>query len=77
MSSALHRVGQFWRHASAQVSPTEFADAEVILGPELTALFASLPVNDQRHGVDVLETVHRLEPEPGRLLQQAALLHDV
>jgi len=77
MSSALHRVGQFWRHASAQVSPSESATAEQILGPDLASLFFRLPVNDQRHGLDVLETVSRLEAEPGRLLQQAALLHDV
>lgn len=77
MSAARHRVGQFWRHASAQVSPSESADAERILGPELASLFLRLPVNDQRHGLDVLETVARLNAEPSRLLQQAALLHDV
>jgi hypothetical protein len=77
MSSARHRVGQFWRHASAQVSLAETATAERILGPDLAALFFRLPVNDQRHGLDVLETVTQLEPEPSRLLQQAALLHDV
>jgi hypothetical protein len=77
MSSARHRVGQFWRHASAQVSPVETANAERILGPDLAALFFRLPVNDQRHGLDVLGTVTQLEPEPGQLLQQAALLHDV
>jgi hypothetical protein len=77
MNSALHRVGQFWRHASAQVSPNESASVEGILGPELASLFFDLPVNDQRHGLDVLNTVNRLEAQPNRLLQQAALLHDV
>jgi len=77
MSSARHRVGQFWRHASAQVSPAESANAERILGPDLAALFFRLPVNDQRHGLDVLDTVTHLEAEPSLLLQQAALLHDV
>lgn len=77
MGSARHRVGQFWRHASAQVSPAETANAERILGPDLAALFFRLPVNDQRHGLDVLETLTQLEPEPSQLLQQAALLHDV
>jgi putative nucleotidyltransferase with HDIG domain len=75
--SAGHRVGQFWRHASARVSEQEKANAEHLLGPALAPLFFQLPVNDQRHGLDVLETVTRLESEPGRLLQQAALLHDV
>ena len=77
MTGALHRVGQFWRHASARVTPAESLEAQQILGPELSPLFLALPVNDQRHGLDVLETVSRLEGEPSRLLQQAALLHDV
>jgi putative nucleotidyltransferase with HDIG domain len=75
--SALHRVGQFWRHASARVSEQERLTVEPLLGPALWPLFAQLPVNDQRHGIDVLETVRRLEAQPDRLLQQAALLHDV
>jgi hypothetical protein len=77
MTSARHRVGQFWRHASARVSEQERGAVEPLLGPALWPLFAQLPVNDQRHGLDVLETVTRLEVRPGRLLQQAALLHDV
>jgi len=76
MTSARHRVGQFWRHASARVSEQERIAAEPLLGPALWPLFAQLPVNDQRHGLDVLETVRRLEGQPDRLLQQAALLHD-
>jgi len=76
MTSARHRVGQFWRHASARVSEQEKTNAEQLLGPALAPLFFQLPVNDQRHGLDVLETVTRLEGRPGRLLQQAALLHD-
>jgi putative nucleotidyltransferase with HDIG domain len=77
MTSARHRVSQFWRHASARVSEQERGAAERLLGPSLWPLFAQLPVNDQRHGLDVLETVMRLDREPGRLLQQAALLHDI
>lgn len=75
--SALHRMGQFWRHASARVTPHEAAAAERILGPALAPLFLQLPVNDQRHGLDVLQTVTRLEGQASPLLQQAALLHDV
>jgi len=47
-----------------------------VLG-RLTPLFLELPVNDQRHGLDVLETATRLESQPSQLLQQAALLHDL
>ena len=75
--SALHRVGQFWRHASARVSEQERLTVEPLLGPALWPLFAQLPVNDQRHGLDVLETVRGIDGQPDRLLQQAALLHDV
>jgi putative nucleotidyltransferase with HDIG domain len=75
--SARHRVGQFWRHASARVTEQERGAVEPLLRPSLWPLFAGLPVNDQRHGLDVLETVRRLEREPDRLLEQAALLHDV
>jgi CRISPR-associated nuclease/helicase Cas3-like protein len=74
--SARRRVGQFWRHASARVTPNERANAEQLLGP-LSALFLELPVNDQRHGLDVLQTVTRIDRQPSRLLQQAALLHDL
>jgi len=76
-ASALHRVGQFWRHASARVTPEERVTAETVLGPNLAPLFLRLPVNDQRHGLDVLHTVTQLEGRPSLLLQQAALLHDV
>ena len=72
----MHRVGQFWRHASARVTPEERASAERILGP-LAPFFVALPVNDQRHGLDVLDTVTDLEAQPSPLLQQAALLHDL
>jgi HD domain len=75
-AGALRRVGQFWRHASARVTPEERARADRLLGP-LAPLFSELPVNDQRHGLDVLDTVTRLEGQPGPLLQQAALLHDL
>ena len=76
MTSALRRVGQFWRHASARVTPDERATAQRLLGP-LAPLFFELPINDQRHGLDVLETVARLDGQPDVLLQQAALLHDL
>jgi putative nucleotidyltransferase with HDIG domain len=72
----MRRIGQFWRHASARVTPEESANAERILGP-LAPFFLELPVNDQRHGLDVLATVTKLERQPSPLLQQAALLHDL
>lgn len=76
MTGAFHRVGQFWRHASATVNGDERLQAGAILGSRLAPVFFELPVNDQRHGLDVLQTVRRLQAEPSLLLQQAALLHD-
>lgn len=75
--SALHRVAQFWRHTSARISTAELARSRDLLGPALSRYFLELPVNDQRHGLDVLETLRRNEPEASLVLQQAALLHDM
>jgi len=72
----LRRVGQFWRHSSARVSSAENARATEILGPRLAPFFFALPVNDRRHGLDVLETIEREGVAAPALLQQAALLHD-
>lgn len=74
---AMHRVAQFWRHSSARVSIQEVGAVNEILGPQLSGFFLDLPVNDQRHGLDVLETIRRAEASPPILLQQAALLHDM
>ena len=75
--AALHRVSQFWRHSSARVTEIEIRKAEGILGAKLSAFFLELPVNDQRHGLDVLATIDNSVPDPPLLLRQAALLHDV
>ncbi len=77
MQPVLHRVGQFWRHSSARVSSAEAARAREILGPRLAPFFLALPINDQRHGLDVLETLERDVGASDALLQQAALLHDM
>jgi hypothetical protein len=76
-NTAVHRLSQFWRHAAARVSADELRRVREILGPELSGFFIDLPVNDQRHGLDVLATIARAEDRPPRILQQAALLHDM
>jgi putative nucleotidyltransferase with HDIG domain len=70
------RVAQFWRHSSARVTAAERARATDVLGPELAPLFGGLPVNEQRHALDVLATLERMG-EADRVLLQAALLHDL
>ncbi|HYM50181.1 MAG TPA: HD domain-containing protein [Candidatus Limnocylindrales bacterium] len=77
IGGARHRVGQFWRHSAGRVHPDESARAAAVLGPDLYALFAALPRNERRHGLDVLATVDRQDPNAERLLRQAALLHDM
>lgn len=74
--AAARRVAQFWRHSSARVTSAERARAADILGPELAPLFGGLPVNEQRHALDVLATLERMG-EQDRVLLQAALLHDM
>ena len=73
----MHRLAQFWRHTSARVSTQEVNAVTEVLGPQLSRFFLDLPVNDQRHGLDVLKTIRRAEVSPPVLLQQAALLHDM
>jgi hypothetical protein len=76
-AAVVHRVAQFWRHTAARIDDRDLARALAVLGPTLLPLFQSLPVNEQRHGLDVLATVDRLESHPDPLLQRAALLHDL
>jgi CRISPR-associated nuclease/helicase Cas3-like protein len=76
ITAARRRIAQFWRHSSAWVTPAERVHATDLLGPSLTPLFLGLPVNEQRHALDVLATLERLG-ERDRVLQQAALLHDM
>ena len=72
----VHRASQFWRHRTARVTREEQAQAGAILGPTLAPLFLGMPLNEQRHGLDVLASVARLGAD-GHLLHQAALLHDL
>lgn len=74
--AAARRVVQFWRHSSARVTAAERARAAGILGPQLAPLFGGLPVNEQRHALDVLATLEQMGEED-RVLLQAALLHDM
>ncbi len=72
---AVYRVGQFWAGLRAQVTPEEATQARRILGPRAMPLFAAMPVDAQRHSLDVLASLGALaqaEPE----LAVAALLHD-
>lgn len=71
----LYRVGQFWAGLRARVAAEETALAQRILGPRAAALFRAMPVDAQRHSLDVLASLGAAaQTEPA--LAVAALLHD-
>lgn len=71
----MHRVGQVVAHVRARVDPAEVALVQRILPPGGAALFASMPVADRRHGLDVADELLRAGHDDPDLLG-AALLHD-
>jgi hypothetical protein len=75
MCRAAYRIGQFWAGLGARVTPEELAQVRRLLGPRATVLFTAMPVDAQRHSLNVLASLGELaqrEPE----LAVAALLHD-
>ncbi len=62
-------------HVRARVEPAEVALVNRILPPGGSSLFASMPVADRRHGLDVAEELLRAGHDDPDLLG-AALLHD-
>jgi len=69
------RARQFLRAATARVAEAERAEAARILGADLSPLFLSMSVWDQRHGLSVCGRLRRRGLETPELLR-AALLHD-
>jgi len=60
----------------ARVAPEEEAMTRRLLPPAAAALFASMPVADRRHGLDVAERLASTGVDDTDVLA-AALLHDV
>ena len=71
----MHRVGQFVAHVRARVDPEEEALVGRVLPAGGARLFASMPIADRRHGLDVAEALLRAGHDDRDLLG-AALLHD-
>lgn len=70
-----YRIGQFLNGLGARVSNAEVVDAMRSLPPGGITLFLQLPIDAQRHSLNVLAALERdgaLEPD----LAAAALLHD-
>jgi len=69
------KVRQFRAHRRARVSDAERAALHTWLSPAQLALFDSMHVADQRHGLDVVETLRAKGRVDDELLL-AGLLHD-
>lgn len=73
---SVYRLGQFWRGLAAQVSETEREQALRLLPPAAAQLFCAMPLDAQRHSLDVYTTL-RAAGHTDYSLLAAALLHDV
>lgn len=72
---ALYRIGQLRRALNPQVTATEDTAARNALGERLYPLFTSMDAADQRHSLDVFESLLSSGHTDSELLA-AALLHD-
>jgi hypothetical protein len=75
-SALRYRVRQFFRALAARVSEEELEQVACILTPASLALFRSMALQDQRHGLDACATLRQAGYANPDLLA-AALLHDV
>jgi hypothetical protein len=73
---APYRVGQFLRGLTASVSEAEQRQLDEWLAPAGVTLFTLLPLDAQRHSLNVLQTLLAAGYDVPDLTQ-AALLHDV
>ena len=69
------KVRQVWRHVAGRVAASERAELAGWLTPAQLALFDSMHRADQRHGLDVRDSLRRAGHAERDLLL-AALLHD-
>jgi len=76
LKKVYYRVRQFLRGVTATVSAAEVQHVAEILPPAALALFAQLPVDAQRHSLNVLQTIEAAG-HTQLDLRVAALLHDV
>ena len=70
-----YRVRQFWRGLNAQVDDEELRQVASILPPAAMSLFRSMPLDAQRHSLNVLAMLEASSDIPHDLAV-AALLHD-
>jgi hypothetical protein len=75
MARVFYRVGQFWRGLSASVSAEDRGRVEIILPPAALRLFTQMPLDAQRHSLNVLASLRAAGYDQADLAV-AALLHD-
>jgi hypothetical protein len=73
---ARYRAGQFWRGLSARITAQDYLLAAQILSPQALAFFDRMPMDSQRHSLNVLHAV-RTTGLDNLDLDTAALLHDI
>lgn len=71
-----YRLAQFVRGATARVHEGELAQARALLTADAFRLFTAMPIDAQRHSLNVLHTLEQ-QGAIGADLAAAALLHDV
>ncbi len=74
-TQALYRVGQFWRGLRATVTADDWQRVRRVLPTPAVPLFAAMPVDAQRHSLNVLDTLWAAGQQELDLAV-AALLHD-
>jgi HD domain len=76
LQSAAYRVRQFASALLARVTPDNLREADEILSPDAQKLFRRMSISDQRHSLNVMQTLRR-QGYTERDVLAAALLHDV
>lgn len=76
MSGAAHRVRQFAGALRPRVAPAARGDAYGYLNDAQRAVFESMMLRDQQHGIDVYRRVRAASASEDPALFTAALLHD-
>ena len=75
--NTLYRVSQFFRALTARdLAPGEWDEVSSVLSPSQLMLFQRMTMGDQRHSLQVMQTL-ATKGNTDRKLLAAALLHDV
>lgn len=76
LARAVHRLRQFFGALRPHVSSGDRADAYRYLNEQQHAVFASMMLRDQQHGIEVLRRIRVSAAVDDQPLFAAALLHD-